>query len=141
MEFIYAHLALSDEADLKTCKLERSSSSLSGFVVKTDDGKAVDAFDYADRGLEQTLEVLSTLTVDRPLEPSDQFFAQELSQILVDFIYGPGMFTMTSTPNPDLTAKTTDTQTNTSATEDKKKKPSKPAKKSKKTKKKNNKKK
>ena len=52
MEFIYTHLALTDEADLITCKLERSSSSGSSFVVKTDDGQTIDAFEYADRGVE-----------------------------------------------------------------------------------------
>ena len=74
MELIYTHLALTDEADLITCKLERSSSSGSGFVVKTDDGQAVDAFEYTDCGVElldssKHLEfcVHSVLTVNRPI--------------------------------------------------------------------------
>ena len=155
MEFIYTHLALTDEADLITCKLERSSSSGSDFVVKrfllkTDDDQAVDALEYADRGVEQALEILCTLKVareqinlggsdERALHESDRFFFQELSQILVDFIYGAGKITMECTPNPQLATNTTGTKTTTSATKDKKK-PSKPANKSKEAKKKNKKK-
>ena len=139
MESILAHLALTDDADLKTCKLERSSSSGSGLVVKTDDGQAVDAFDYADRGLEQTIEIMSALMIDcglecgkinlggldeRTLDPDDQFFIQELMQVLTDHVYGPGKITIKCEPHPDLgTDKPKPNPWYTSATEDKKKKP------------------
>ena len=61
-------------------------------------------------------------------------FFQELSQILVDFIYGAGKITMECTPNPQLATNTISTKKTTSATKDKKK-PYKPANKSKKAKK------